>query len=200
MTNPARVMQVSNLFDPRSKVEIDPWSANPLATMMLALTAGQMAVRYEPPPRMFINGTSDLPLFTASGIDPNLLMSAPFGQRHGLAAEPDLVAVHGLFEEYSQMPEFFIDHQGFNEAKQRMQVWARTAGHAEQEAARRAADAAARESAAQNASDRQAQAHAQSLASEIAALGIGEAQLLQMLNRSAGPSAVGPVDSPRRPQ
>lgn len=198
MTAP-RQLEVRNVFDPRNTVQIDPYGPNPLADMMLALTAGQIAVKYEPPPQMFQGGSASLPLFTASGIDPALLMSAPFGQRHGLAAEPDLVKVHGLFEEYSHLPDYYLEHQGFDEAKQRVSHWARTSGIEQEEAARRAADAAARESAAQNAADRQAQAHAEALAIEIAGLGLSEAQLLQMIN-SAGPSAVGPIDSPRRPQ
>lgn len=46
------------------------------------------------PPKLFAGGTSDLPAFTASGIDPQLLLKLPVGIRHAAAANPDMVQVH----------------------------------------------------------------------------------------------------------
>jgi hypothetical protein len=172
MTSP-RTMDVRNVFDPRSTVSVDPYGPNPLGQMMLALPAGQAASRFAPPPRMFQGGTADLPLFTASGIDPQLLMRAPFGQRHGLAAEPDPAKVHGLFEQYSTQPDFYLDHEGFEDAKTRLRTWARTAGVAEEEAQRQANEQDAR------------------ITQALTAMGANEAALLRIINRSRRQSAIG---------
>jgi len=72
---------------------------------------------------MFTGGTADLPAFTASGIDPRLLLELPYRLRHYAAALADPVEVHGLFEQHSTDPHAAAPHQGLDEAVARVRAW-----------------------------------------------------------------------------
>lgn len=91
-----------------------------------------------PPPKAFQNGTADVPAFTVSGLDPQLLLKLPYGVRHAVAAEPDISRVHEIFEEYSDEPTATIDHPGFTQHKNRVEKWMRTARDPRSDAQREA--------------------------------------------------------------
>jgi len=103
----------------------DPYGANPLAEEMKA----RDPLRYEAvaavkqSPKLFAGGTADVPPFTASGIDPQLLLRLPVGIRHAAAANPDITQVHAWFENYIDQPDAEIDHDGLRAAKLRMAHW-----------------------------------------------------------------------------
>lgn len=103
----------------------DPYGTNPLAEEIRerdSFRFEQVAAVKEPP-KLFANGTADIPAFTASGIDPQHLLKLPVGIRHAAAANPDIVQVHSWFEEYAGMPEVEIDHPGLRDAKLRVEDW-----------------------------------------------------------------------------
>jgi hypothetical protein len=104
---------------------IDPYAPNPLADEVRErdpFRYEQVAAVKEPP-KLFAGGTSDIPAFTASGIDPQHLLKLPAGIRHAAAANPDIVQVHKWFEDYAGFPEMEIDHPGLRDAKLRMEDW-----------------------------------------------------------------------------
>lgn len=104
---------------------VDPYSPNPFADLIRETDP----YRYEKvaavvaPPKMFAGGRSDTPAFTASGIDPELLLRLPPGVRHAAAAEPNITVVHRWFEEYAGFPEIVVDHPGWTEARRRVEDW-----------------------------------------------------------------------------
>lgn len=108
-------------FDAAHQVSIDPYGKNPLEQDARQNLRG-MRMRGTAP-KMFMGGSEDLPPFTASGLDPRLLLKLPYQVRHYAAAEPSLAAVHGLFEQYVDMPHARLDHQGLGEAIGRVAQW-----------------------------------------------------------------------------
>lgn len=113
-------------FDRRTRVSIDPFAVNPLADDVAALspTAHQAASTESPAPKLFAGGKADVPPFTASGLDPQLLLKLPYGVRHAAASEPDRAVVLQMFEEYGDDPDARIDHPGLSAAVQRVNRWA----------------------------------------------------------------------------
>ncbi|MCH1867083.1 hypothetical protein [Nocardioides sp. CFH 31398] len=105
----------------------DPYSANPLAEMLAERDPWRFdrLTKVSTPPKMFANGTADVPAFTASGIEPNELLRLPFGVRHAVAENPDIVAVYQMFEQYAGIPEMEIDSPGLQDAKIRAEQWMR---------------------------------------------------------------------------
>ncbi len=104
---------------------IDPYALNPLADAIRERDParyGQVSAVMAAP-KLFAGGTADTPAFTASGVDPQLLLRLPVGIRHAAAANPDIVQVHQWFEEYAAFPEIEIDHPGLREAKLRVEDW-----------------------------------------------------------------------------
>lgn len=139
-------MIVTSRFDPRRTVDLDPYGRNPLEEDMKGGGAYAAAKSSGVPvPKMFQGGTSDVPAFTASGIDPQLLLKLPYTMRHAVAAEPDPATVHGIFEQYADQPDYVMPHEGLDAAVARMSHWASTAGidtvRDNQRAAEQAADA-----------------------------------------------------------
>lgn len=104
-------------------VYVDPYSPNPLAEEAAYRWPELYAHKTTDPPKMFQGGQADLPAFTASGIDPQLLMKLPGGMRHFAAAEPDVEKVHGLFEQYAGDPTAWWSHEGLKHAAQRVEKW-----------------------------------------------------------------------------
>ena len=121
-------VEISSLIaGPLFLVRIDPYAANPLADDYREVNAATYAAALSeggPPPKMFSAGTSDTPAFTASGLDPKLLLKLPYTARHAVAAEPDLATVHGIFEQSADDPYLTIWHEGFDAAIARVRTWA----------------------------------------------------------------------------
>jgi hypothetical protein len=103
----------------------DPYGINPLADEIRERDPFRFeeVSKFAEPPKLFANGTADVPAFTASGIDPQHLLKLPVGIRHAAAANPDIVQVHSWFEEYAGIPEAEIDHDGLRAAKLRVEDW-----------------------------------------------------------------------------
>lgn len=77
-------------------------------------------------PTLFHSG--DVPAFTASGLDPNLLLQIPWMARHAAAAETDRARVLELFEELSGpdgavLASEFESHAGNKEYANRVMAW-----------------------------------------------------------------------------
>ncbi|WP_374969925.1 hypothetical protein [Terrabacter sp. BE26] len=109
------------------RVTIDPWGANPLADDYRQVNPENYAIsvaKAGPPPKMFSSGTADLPAFTASGIDPALLLRLPYTARHYVAALPDKAAALAVFEDDATNPDLYFNHPGLQEAIVRMRNWA----------------------------------------------------------------------------
>jgi|tagenome__1003787_1003787.scaffolds.fasta_scaffold20956977_3 hypothetical protein len=104
---------------------VDPYSANPLADEIQQRDPQRYAEvsAVKPPPKMFAGGTADVPPFTVSGIDPDLLLRLPAGIRHAAAANPDKTQVLRWFEEFSNLAEAEIDDDGLRAAKLRIEDW-----------------------------------------------------------------------------
>lgn len=104
---------------------IDNYAANPLAerARLMDPTRFELVSAVVEPPKLFAGGRADLPAFTASGIDPSLLLKLPAGMRHAAAAEPDITKVHQWFEEFAGGPDAVIDSEGWREAKSRIRDW-----------------------------------------------------------------------------
>ena len=103
----------------------DPYAVNPLADMIRERDPFkfEQVLAVKEAPKLFAGGTADVPAFTASGIDPQLLLQLPVGIRHAAAANPNIVQVHSWFEEYAGFPEVEIDHEGLRAAKLRVEDW-----------------------------------------------------------------------------
>ncbi len=103
----------------------DPYSLNPFAELLREADPHryEQVSAVKAPPKMFAGGQSDTPAFTASGIDPELLLRLPAGVRHAAAAEPDIAVVHRWFEEYAGYPEVVVEHPGWTEAQRRAEDW-----------------------------------------------------------------------------
>lgn len=113
------------------RVTVDPYAVLGVAEEVRVGSPGVWAVAVRddgPAPKMFANGMLDVPTFTASGIDPGLLLRLPYRCRHWAAAEPDRAAVHGLFETVDEYSE--LRHEGLDAAVNRVRAWAmgRTGG------------------------------------------------------------------------
>lgn len=120
-------IQITSLISPPAKVSIDPYGRNPLAEdcRQASKPAYDIAVRNPgPPPKLFTNGTADLPAFTASGIDPRLLLKLPYTARHYAASEPDPAQIHAFFEQYADDPYAHVAHEGLHLAVRRVYDWA----------------------------------------------------------------------------
>lgn len=113
-------------FDRRRRVQLDAYAANPIVADVAAISPGayEAATREGDAPKLFSGGKSDVPPFTASGLDPQLLLKLPYGVRHAAASEPDRAVVLQMFEEYGDDPGARIDHPGLSAAVQRVQRWA----------------------------------------------------------------------------
>jgi len=108
------------------EVLVDPWAVNLLADDMAASNAFaySIAITEGPPPKMFTGGSSDLPLFCSSGLDPQLLLQVPALTRHYVAAEPNLAIVQSIFEASSTDPYAVYASDGLEAARTRMTSWA----------------------------------------------------------------------------
>jgi hypothetical protein len=83
-----------------------------------------MAVKDGPPPTLFASG--DLPVMTASGLEPFKLMQLPWYGRHRAAAEPDRAKLMALFEDAAEDPAILLltPHRANEEYVKRIRSWA----------------------------------------------------------------------------
>lgn len=72
---------------------------NPLAAAAMARTPRVAARAADPAPTLFATG--DLPPFTASGIDPQVLLSVPWQARHAIASAPSQAEAYQMLQDYS---------------------------------------------------------------------------------------------------
>lgn len=120
-------VMITSLISPPAKILIDVYVANGLAADYQAVNSANYAVSVReagPPPKMFLDGTADLPLFTASGIDPATLAKLPFACRHYAAGVPDRAQVVQLFEECANDPYAVLMCPPLQDAIVRMRDWA----------------------------------------------------------------------------
>lgn len=117
----AAAVQVPSAFDRAHMVTIDVYGRNPLVDDVRQLSRGGGAGT---PPKMFTDGTADLPAFTAAGFDPVMLLQLPYTCRHYAAAVDDRAGVARLFEECSADPYAYLDHEGLRDAIGRVRKWA----------------------------------------------------------------------------
>ncbi len=121
------MITITSLIAPPAKVSIDPYGPNPLAEdyqQVSPTTFKTSTTNAGPVPKMFTGGTADLPMFTASGLDPKLLSQLPYTARHYVAALPDLAVVHSIFEEHADDPYLTYRHEGLDAAIRRVTDWA----------------------------------------------------------------------------
>lgn len=121
------MIHIESLVSPGHTVTVDGYSRNILADDYRAVAPDTFAVATRqagPAPRMFTDGTADLPAFCASALDPALLLQIPALCRHYAAAEPDPAVVHSLFERCAADEHARLDHQGLSDAIGRIRAWA----------------------------------------------------------------------------
>lgn len=109
------------------KVQINPYAPNPLADdyeQVNPATYATAVAKAGPPPKMFDGGMSDLPPFTASGVDPQVLLRLPFTARHAAAAVPDRSTLLRWLDEGAENADLYLDHPGLRAAIVRMRNWA----------------------------------------------------------------------------
>jgi hypothetical protein len=122
-----RRVTLPSLLAPGRQVTVDPYGRNPLADEARQLFPGlaALAAAALPAPRMFTDGTEDVPIFTASGVNPEmLLLRLPYRVRHAAAAEPSMDLVLGdLFPRYAGNPYAHLEHLGLTNAVDRVRAW-----------------------------------------------------------------------------
>lgn len=125
------IITIDSLIVPSAQVTIDPYGTNPLADEHKQYDPGYVQRRQLAggwpglAPKLFTSGSEDLPAFTASGIDPQLLLRLPYRIRHYAAAMVSPDQVYELFERHAADPFAHIPHPGLDEAVRRVRRWAR---------------------------------------------------------------------------
>lgn len=108
---------------------VDAFGPNPLVTDLEARRPklAKMAKDRGPAPTLFATG--NLPPFTASGVDPDLLKGLPYNWRHAAASEPDRTVVLAWLEQCAMDRAAFtagVDakaHVGLLDYQARMEGW-----------------------------------------------------------------------------
>lgn len=111
----------------RFEITVDVRGSNPLEDDVRQTSPAAYAASVKvagPCPKLFSGGLSDLPVFTASGVDPAVLRTVPAPQRHALAAEPDRAKVFALVEEFGGFDDIALPHPGWDDAVARVGHWA----------------------------------------------------------------------------
>lgn len=125
-------IEYRSFINPTKTVRVDEFGRNPLAEDIRQASPevyAESVTDSGPPPTLFEAG--DLPLFTASGIDPQLLLQLPWSVRHP-AARADAGEAQRLFERFGGDPEAAADdgratywsHEGNDEYRARLERWA----------------------------------------------------------------------------
>jgi hypothetical protein len=122
-------VQVRSQWDRGQTVTYDSFSRNPLVDDARQALSGiaQTAMRENAAPTLFASG--DLPLFIASGADPQLLLQLPWNARHA-AAEADASSFARMLSEYSCADGEMLavldgvdKHDGNIDYRSRVQLW-----------------------------------------------------------------------------
>lgn len=77
----------------------DPYSRNPLLTAARIEHPERFARAARTATRPTLVTAGDLPPFTASGLDPQLLLTVPWQARHAVASAPTTAAAYGIIAE-----------------------------------------------------------------------------------------------------
>jgi hypothetical protein len=104
-------VNATSQFRPGAHVQIDPYTANPLlqdASQAVPETVQAATASNGDAPRMFSGGTDDLPPFTASGADPDVLLRLPYQLRHSAATDPSAQNVLTLIEQHTNDPDTML--------------------------------------------------------------------------------------------
>jgi hypothetical protein len=109
-----------------TEIHDDPHALNPLLEIETRNRPNlvEIAKTEAPVPTMWATG--DLPPFTASGIDPEMLRYVPWQARHAAAAEPDKAKVLGMIDNFQGAAEqdiIEVEHEGLAAYRVRMQRW-----------------------------------------------------------------------------
>lgn len=91
-------------YTPPKAIQVDPYGPNPLVTDLSARNPALFKVASDRSPAPTLFATGDLPPFTASGVDPQLLQGLPYNWRHNAASETDPVKVLAMLEQSAQDP------------------------------------------------------------------------------------------------
>jgi hypothetical protein len=108
----------------------DPYGPSPLVTDLSIRNRAlfELASERSPAPTLFASG-GDLPPFTASGVEPELLNRLPYAMRHAAASEASAGWVLNLIEQVASDPVRMgrgeITHPGLDEYRMRMDTWVR---------------------------------------------------------------------------
>lgn len=138
-----RAREVRSFWNDTTVVR-DEYARNPLVDDLRQAnpTVYAAAMKDGPAPTMFEAG--DLPVMTASGIDPQMLLQLPWQARHLAAATPDRQVLAGLFEDAAaggaDLMSLFGRHEGTVAYEARVRRWASGGGPTPQETVQRVMD------------------------------------------------------------
>jgi len=122
MTTP--VAQAS-IFSPQQTVYVDPWAVNPLlddAEQAIPETVAYARAVGGDPPSMWDSG--DLPPFTASGVDPQVVLTLlPWKMRHAAAMNASAATVLNWVEEYGHDSGIKMQSPGLGDYIARFRGW-----------------------------------------------------------------------------
>lgn len=122
-------IEINSMFtgsDRPRVVTVDAYTPNPLADEVHALWPTEYAIATRingPAPRMFLAGTADVPVFTASGFEPASLLVLPYRTRHYVSAEPSIAVAQAQFERFIGDPFAHVEHEGLSKAIARLNEW-----------------------------------------------------------------------------
>lgn len=107
---------------------VDVYGPNPLIADLSVRNQPLFELASERAPAPTLFATGDLPPFTASGVDPQLLGTLPYNWRHAAASESSPATVLAWLEEAAQDPAAFTNadgkqHPGLEDYQARVQVW-----------------------------------------------------------------------------
>jgi hypothetical protein len=118
-------LEVRSHWDSTRLVQLDVYGTNPLVEDARQSTgAYASAIRESAPPTMFADG--DLPVFTASGVDPRELLKVPWYARHAVAAAPSAATVLEAIEHFAHDAidwEGKYQHNGALDYTTRVSTW-----------------------------------------------------------------------------
>lgn len=120
MTNP---VTATVTLPSGTRVVVDPWAANPVVEGYRALNPATYAAALldGPPPTLFESG--DLPPFTTSGVDVQVLPLLPFAVRHHAATTESRGTILQLVEDFGKDASGSVDSEGLSAYLLRVSDW-----------------------------------------------------------------------------
>jgi hypothetical protein len=106
----------------------DPYGPSPLVTDLSVTNPLMFKAASERGPAPTLFATGDLPPFTASGVDPQLLTGLPYNWRHAAASSSDPALVLAWLEQCAQDHDAYgragdQPHPGLMDYRMRMESW-----------------------------------------------------------------------------